>query len=125
VAVDNDVAAARRAVRHAIYGVVAGSHPRYEFLRAAGVQPPPALVAYLDTGGRDRQEVIGRISDDMVDALTIAGTDEDCQAGLEALLRAGVHHIVLAPVAAGETDEIGTLRRIAGAVLPHIRPPRH
>jgi hypothetical protein len=26
VAVDSDVAAARRAVRHAIYGVVAGSH---------------------------------------------------------------------------------------------------
>jgi alkanesulfonate monooxygenase SsuD/methylene tetrahydromethanopterin reductase-like flavin-dependent oxidoreductase (luciferase family) len=57
----------------------------------------------------------------MVDALTIAGTDEDCQAGLEALLRAGVHHIVMAPVAVGETDEIGSLRRIAGAV----RPPRH
>jgi hypothetical protein len=36
------------------------------------VQPPPALVAYLDSGGRDRQEVIGRISDEMVDALTIA-----------------------------------------------------
>ena len=125
VAVDSDVAAARRAVRHAIYGVVAGSHPHYEFLRAAGVEPPPALVAYLDSGGRDRQEVIGRISDEMVDALTIAGTDEDCQAGLEALLRAGVHHIVLAPVAADETDEIGSLRRIAGAVLPHIRPPRH
>jgi 5,10-methylenetetrahydromethanopterin reductase len=125
VAVDNDVAAARRAVRHAIYGVVAGSHPHYEFLRAAGVQPPPALVAYLDSGGRDRQEVIGRISDEMVDALTIAGTDQDCQAGLEALLRAGVHHIVLAPVATDETDEIGSLRRIAGAILPHIRPPRH
>jgi hypothetical protein len=29
---------------------------------------------------------------------------------------------VLAPVA---TDEIGSLRRIADAVLPHIRPPRH
>jgi hypothetical protein len=59
---------------------------------------------------------------------TIAGTDEDCQADLEALLRTGVHHIVLAPVAADETDEtdeIGSLRRIAGAVLPHIRPPRH
>ena len=68
---------------------------------------------------------ITRISDEMVDALTIAGTDEDCQAGLEALLRAGVHHIVLAPVAADETDEIGSLRRIAGAVLPHVRPPRH
>jgi len=24
-----------------------------------------------------------------------------------------------------ETDEIGSLRRIAGAALPHIRPPRH
>jgi hypothetical protein len=46
------------------------------------------LVAHLDSGGRDRQEVIGRISDEMVDALTIAGTDQDCQAGLEALLRA-------------------------------------
>ena len=77
------------------------------------------------SGGRDRQEVIGRISDEMVDALTIAGTDQDCQAGLEALLRAGVHHIVLAPVATDETDEIGSMRRIAGAVLPHIRPPRH
>jgi alkanesulfonate monooxygenase SsuD/methylene tetrahydromethanopterin reductase-like flavin-dependent oxidoreductase (luciferase family) len=74
------------------------------------------------SGGRDRQEVIGRISDEMVDALTIAGTDQDCQAGLEALLQAGVHHIVLAPVA---TDQIGSLRRIAGAVLPHIRPLRH
>ena len=68
---------------------------------------------------------ITRISDEMVDALTIAGTDEDCQAGLEALLRAGVHHIVLAPVAADEADEIGSLRRIAGAVLPHVRRPRH
>ena len=68
---------------------------------------------------------ITRISDEMVDALTIAGTDEDCQAGLEALLRAGVHHIVLAPVAADETDEIGSLRRIADAVLPQIQPLRH
>jgi 5,10-methylenetetrahydromethanopterin reductase len=122
VAVDSDVAAARRAVRHAIYGVVAGSHPRYEFLRAAGVEPPPALVAYLDGGGRDRTEVIARISDDMVDALTIAGTEDDCQAGLEALLAAGVDHIVLAPVAADETDEIGCLRRIASLILPRIRP---
>jgi hypothetical protein len=32
-----------------------------------------------------------------------------------------VHHIVLAPVATDETDEIGSLRRIADAVLPHIR----
>ena len=40
-------------------------------------------------------------------------------------LRAGVHYIVLALVAADETDEIGSLRRIAGAALPHIRPPRH
>jgi len=38
-------------------------------------------------------------------------------------VRAGVHHIVLAPVAADETDVIGSPRRIAGAVLPHIRPP--
>jgi hypothetical protein len=35
---------------------------------------------------------------------------------------------VMAPVAAAETDETdetGSLRRIVGAVLPHIRPPRH
>ncbi len=75
------------------------------------------------TAARDRKEVIGRISDgDMVDALTIPGTEEDCRAGLEALLAAGVNHIVLAPVAADETDAIGCLRRIANAVLPHIRP---
>jgi hypothetical protein len=36
-----------------------------------------------------------------------------------------VHHIVLAPVAADETAETDSLRRIADAVLPHIRPPRH
>jgi 5,10-methylenetetrahydromethanopterin reductase len=125
VAVDNDVAAARWAVRNAIYGVVAGSHPRYEFLRAGGVEPPPGLIAYLDGGGRDRREVMERISDDMVDALTITGTEDDCGAGIEALLRAGVQHVLLAPVAAGETDEIGCLRRIAGAVLPRIRPVRH
>jgi alkanesulfonate monooxygenase SsuD/methylene tetrahydromethanopterin reductase-like flavin-dependent oxidoreductase (luciferase family) len=65
-----------------------------------------------------------RISDDMVDALTIAGTEDDCGAGIEALLRAGVQHVLLAPVAAGETDEMGCLRRIAGAVLPRIRPVR-
>jgi hypothetical protein len=41
VAVDSDVAAARRAVRHAICEVVVGRHPHYEFLRAADVQPPP------------------------------------------------------------------------------------
>jgi hypothetical protein len=44
------------------------------------------------------------------------------------LVRAGVDHIVLVPVAAAETDETdetGSLRRIVGAVLPHIRPPRH
>jgi len=39
-----------------------------------------------------------------------------------AVLAAGVNHIVLAPVAADETDDIGCLRRIADAVLPHIRP---
>jgi len=125
IAVDSDVSAARRAVRHAIYGVVAGSHPRYDFLRVAGVEPPPGLVSYLDSGGRDRKEVIDRISDEMVDALTIAGTEDDCQAGLETLLRAGVQHLVLAPVAADETDEIGCLRRIADRVLTQIRPARH
>jgi 5,10-methylenetetrahydromethanopterin reductase len=125
VAVDSDSSAARRAVRHAVYGVVAGSHPRYEFLRAAGVEPPPGLVAYLDSGGRDRKEVVRLISDEMVDALTVAGTEDDCQAGLEALLQAGVHHLLLAPVAADETDEIGCLRRIADAVLPQIRSARH
>jgi hypothetical protein len=39
-----------------------------------------------------------------------------------------VHHVVLAPVGADETDEtdeIGCLRRIVDTVLPRIRPPRH
>jgi 5,10-methylenetetrahydromethanopterin reductase len=121
VALDEDVAAARKAVRRAIFGAVVGSHPRYEFLQASGVEPPPALVSYLDGGGRDPAEVMARISDDMVDALTIAGTQDDCGAALEALIRTGVQHVLLAPVATGATDEIGFLRRFSRAILPGLR----
>jgi 5,10-methylenetetrahydromethanopterin reductase len=120
VAIDRDPAAARLAARDAVYGAVVGSHPRYEFLAASGLRPPRELTDYLDGGGRDRREVTSRITDDMVRALAVTGSEEDCAQKVAALIDAGVQHVLLAPVPTPDTTAVQCLTRFTTVVLPQL-----
>ena len=72
ISIDADAARARQAVKAGILGAVSGSHPTYDFLRANGLEVPPALYIYLDSGAHDPQRILELIPDDMVEKLAIA-----------------------------------------------------
>ncbi len=121
ISIDADAARARQAVKAGIVGAVAGSHPTYDFLRANGLEVPPTLYAYLDTGARDPQRIVQLIPDAMVEKLAIAGTADECTAQLRALIRTGIQHVLLAPIAVERGDELKLLETFVTECLPTLR----
>jgi 5,10-methylenetetrahydromethanopterin reductase len=121
ISVDDDPRRARQAARHGVLGAIVGSHPRYDFLRASGQEIPPELLAYLDTGQRDRGRILELIPDSMVAKLAIAGTAADCAEQLGRLLDCGIRHPLLAPVAPEPGAIVAQFERIFAEVLPAVR----
>jgi 5,10-methylenetetrahydromethanopterin reductase len=121
VSLDRDPRLARQAVKQGVLGAVVGSHPRYDFLRAAGLEVPPELFGYLESGQRDRRRIIELIPDAMVDKLAVAGTADDCAEQLARLLDQGIQHVLLAPIPAGEGGAAAMLEQVLTRVLPAVR----
>ena len=121
ISIDADAARARQAVKAGILGAVSGSHPTYDFLRANGLEVPPVLYTYLDSGARDPQRILELIPDDMVEKLAIAGSVEECTAQLQALIRTGIQHVLLAPIAVERGNESKLLETFIGECLPKLR----
>jgi 5,10-methylenetetrahydromethanopterin reductase len=121
ITLDRDPRLARQAVKHGLLGAVVGSHPRYDFLRAGGLEIPPALYAYLESGQRDRARILELIPDAMVDRLAIAGTADDCAEQLGGLLDTGIQHVLLAPVQVQPGGAASMLEQVLTGVLPLVR----
>jgi 5,10-methylenetetrahydromethanopterin reductase len=58
------------------------------------------------------------VTDELVDAYTLAGTPDRCAAKLRAMQAAGVRHVVLVPTG---HDRRGALERFVASVLPRFR----
>lgn len=79
----------------------AGFFPRYNRLIAEhGFADEAAMIAEAWSRG-DREAALAAVSDAMVDATSIAGTPEDCQARLEAYRRSGIDVPIISPFARG------------------------
>jgi 5,10-methylenetetrahydromethanopterin reductase len=120
--IDRDRRRARQTVKQALVATVVGSHPTYDFLRANGLEIPPDLFAYLDSGGCDPARIIPLIPDSFCDELAVAGTLDDCAEQLADLLEAGIQHPLLTPIPAEHGDDLEMLRQVAREILPHLRP---
>jgi 5,10-methylenetetrahydromethanopterin reductase len=121
ISLDRDRTRARQVVKSGIAGAVIGSHPTYEFLRASGLEIPPDLYAYLDSGQRESSRVIDLIPDSFVDKLAVAGTLDECGEQLEALMGTGIQHPLLSPIPAEPGGEVEILRQVTESILPRLR----
>ena len=93
-----------------------------------GVMQPTAIAA-------DRREALAlavtnighryvspeRTAEDMAQALCLAGTPEDCIAGIEARLEAGVRDFVLGFLAADDEDRLRQMELFARQVMPYVK----
>jgi len=93
-----------------------------------GVMQPTAIAA-------DRQEALaqavinvgqryvtpGRSAEDIAQSLCLAGTPEECIAGIEARIEAGVRDFVLGFLASDDTDRLRQMELFARRVLPSFR----
>jgi probable F420-dependent oxidoreductase len=93
-----------------------------------GVMQPTAIAA-------DRQEALaqavsnvgqryvtpGRSAEDIAQSLCLAGTPEECIAGIEARIEAGVRDFVLGFLASDDTDRLRQMELFAKQVLPSFR----
>ena len=79
-----------------------------------------ALALAVSNIGR-RYVTPGRSAEEMAQALCLAGTAEDCIAGIEARLEAGVRDFVLGFLAPDDTDRLRQMELFAKRVLPYFR----
>jgi probable F420-dependent oxidoreductase len=93
-----------------------------------GVMQPTAIAA-------DRQEALaqavsnvgqryvtpGRSAEDIAQSLCLAGTPEECIAGIEARIEAGVRDFVLGFLASDDTDRLRQMELFAKRVLPAFK----
>jgi 5,10-methylenetetrahydromethanopterin reductase len=121
ISIDEQPAVARQTVKKALVGTVVGSHPKYDFLKANGLEIPPDLFDYLDSGSRTPGRIIDLIPDSFVDKLAIAGTVDECATQLQGLLDVGIEQPLLAPIPLRDGGEIELLRRCVNEVLPHLK----
>ena len=121
ISIDRRPEVARQTVKRALVGTVVGSHPTYDFLRANGLEIPPDLFSYLDSGGQAPPKIIELIPDAFVDKLAIAGTVDGCAEQLQALLDVGIQHPLLAPIPKEEGGEIELLRTCVDEIIPRLK----
>jgi len=93
-----------------------------------GVMQPTAIaadrreaVALAVTNIGQRYVTPGRSAEEMAQALCLAGTAEECIAGIEARIEAGVRDFVLGFLASDDTDRLRQMELFARRVLPYFR----
>jgi len=99
-AIAKTAAAARDALRPGV-GLYAGFFPRYNRLLAeAGFSDAVRdIKEAFDRGGRDAAAT--KVPDELIDAVTLAGTPETCRERIEAYRRAGLALPIVSPRASG------------------------
>jgi alkanesulfonate monooxygenase SsuD/methylene tetrahydromethanopterin reductase-like flavin-dependent oxidoreductase (luciferase family) len=126
IAVDDDAAAARAAVRTGIAVALWGSRP---LLGQLGIPLPDDLRRLMDGEAYAvTPDVIGRaaalIPDELIDACSVSGTPEACAARLRALATRAFEHVALWPFPVEGTTTDQLVDRIVMDVIPRVRASR-
>jgi 5,10-methylenetetrahydromethanopterin reductase len=121
--VADDAAAARRAVSRLVTTSLVTSRP---ILETIGVQVPAPLRECLEASGwsvsaETIDECSRHLSDEILDAFSVAGTPDDCARKLVEVARQGVKEMAMVALPAeGQTPE-ELAQRLASEVLPAVR----
>jgi 5,10-methylenetetrahydromethanopterin reductase len=118
LAVDDDGAAARDAVRPTIAEYLgAGGQPN-ALTTQAGVADD--LVRAMGRVYREESRIPAElVDDDTVDRVAVAGTPAECAAGVRRLIEAGADELAFFPMPANRAEEV--IGRIARDLLPRLR----
>lgn len=119
VAVADDVAAARDAVRVAVAQAVASSYPVWDFVTAAGLEVPPELERLVVGGVREPARLAPHIPDTFVARLAVAGDVAAVTRQISEMRDAGIAHLILAPIPVGEPAD-RVIERFAREVIPGV-----
>jgi 5,10-methylenetetrahydromethanopterin reductase len=121
--VADDAATARRAVSRLVTTSLVTSRP---ILESIGVIIPPALRACLESTGwsvaaESVDECANHLTDEILDAFSVAGTPDQCAKKLAAIAQLGVRELAMVALPAkGQTVE-DIARRLAHEVIPQVR----
>lgn len=116
-AMGEDGAKARDAVRQTIAEYLgAGGRPT-PLTQLAGV--PDDLMAELGRVYREGRIPTELIPDDLVNKVAVAGTPDECEAGIRALIEAGADEVVFFPMPPDNTEAL--VKSIASDLLPRFR----
>jgi 5,10-methylenetetrahydromethanopterin reductase len=121
--VADDAAAARRAVSRLVTTSLVTSRP---ILETIGVQVPAPLRECLEASGwsvsaETIDECSRHLSDEILDAFSVAGTPDDCARKLVEVARQGVKEMAMVALPAeGQTPD-DLAQRLASEVLPAVR----
>lgn len=120
VVVDDDRNAARNALRSFVAGMLSASYPDRGFVERAGLGVPEELEAICRTKDLRLAWSSGHlVPDDIVDALTWAGTPDDVAGRIAAAIETGVDNVtVVFHRSAGQPSE--QLLRFAESVVPRV-----
>jgi len=121
--VADDAVAARRAVSRLVTTSLVTSRP---VLDSLGLRLPPALRECLERSGWSVapelvDECARHLSDEALDAFSVAGTPDECARKLARIARTGVSELAMValPGPGQSVEEIA--RRLAAEVLPAVR----
>lgn len=116
-AMDSDGAKARNAVRAAIAEYLGAGGKPTPLTQLAGV--PDELMGDLGRIYREGRIPTDLIPDDVINKVAVAGTTDECETSIRALIDAGTDEIVFFPMPPDATEEQVT--RIASDLLPRFR----
>jgi alkanesulfonate monooxygenase SsuD/methylene tetrahydromethanopterin reductase-like flavin-dependent oxidoreductase (luciferase family) len=83
---------------------------------------PDDLMAELGRIYREGRIPAELIPDDLVNKVAVAGTPDECEAGLRALIEAGADELVFFPMPPDKNEP--TVERVANELLPRLRADR-
>lgn len=121
------IASDGRAARDALRSATTRSLPGHlSFATGAGLEIPPELAASLSRMGYTHDEdtlarMAKRVPDDIIDAMTLAGTAGDVAGRVVKIARKGVGQIIIRPSPSPEGGIDGTLEAFATQVMPQAR----
>ncbi len=121
VALDDDPAAARAAVKPMIAGMIKASYPNADFVRQAGLELSPDLhetLAQLDFAELDR--AVAFLPEEFVDAFAWAGTPVQVAEKVAAVVKMGISRITFLPHATPDCPTEAVVARFATDVMPRV-----
>jgi 5,10-methylenetetrahydromethanopterin reductase len=121
--VADDPAAARRAVSRLVTTSLVTSRP---ILDSIGVQIPQRLLTCLESSGwsvasEAIDECSRHLSDEILDAFSLAGTPDECAGKLRQIAETGVREIAFVALPAPGQSVEQLARRLATEVVPQVR----